>query len=86
MWIVYLLQHSATAERYIGLTADIERRLKEHNSPRNRDSTHRVNGEWRMRYCEMYLDRDDAAVREMRLKRHGRAKQELLKRVARCLL
>ena len=84
MWFVYLIQHSETKEIYSGLTMDMERRLKEHNDRRSR-STIRSDGQWHVVYYESYRSKKDAVSRELRLKQHGRAKQELLKRITNCL-
>lgn len=75
MWYVYLLSNHE--DRYIGYTNNIERRLKEHNSRRNKSTK---NASWKIVYFEAYLSQEDAIQREKRLKQHGRAKQELFKR------
>ena len=80
MWYVYLIKHTATHEHYFGLTDDIGRRLKEH-SRGSQESTNRRTGRWELVYHESYRDKRDAVLREQRLKSHGRAKQELYKRV-----
>ena len=76
---VYVIQHSITKEIYIGRTDDLGRRLKEHNASQQ-TATKRRSGEWILIYAEAYRSKDDAVKREFRLKQHGRAKQELLKR------
>ena len=65
---------------YIGKTNDLKRRLAEHNANRQK-ATVRKNGEWILIYAEAYRDKTDADTRELRLKNHGRAKQELYKRI-----
>jgi|CXWL01.1.fsa_nt_gi putative endonuclease len=80
MYYLYIIQHDATKERYIGYTRDIERRLIGHNSGKNK-STHRKEGIWFLIYAEMYRSESDARKRERRLKRHGSGKTELLKRL-----
>ncbi len=80
MWSVYLLQHTITKEIYIGRTDDMTRRLREHNAG-SQASTRRRSGKWRLVYREQYRDKRDAVIRERHLKHHGRAKQELLKRI-----
>ncbi len=80
MYSLYLLKHSLTKEIYIGKTNNLKRRLAEHNSG-EQVSTHRKNGEWEIVYVELYKSKSDLDMRELRLKQHGRAKQELLKRI-----
>lgn len=81
MFSVYVIQHDVTTDLYIGRTNDLRRRLREHNASRNK-STHRRTGEWVLIYAEAYRAREDAIRRELRLKSHGRSKQELFKRIA----
>ena len=85
MWFVYIIQHLLTKQIYIGVTRDIRRRLFEHNQGKTR-ATYRRNGKWILIYAEVYRDKRDALLREQRLKYHGRAKQELLKRIRNSLL
>ena len=85
MWIVYLIQHTDTKQLYIGRTGNLERRLKEHNQ-NQQTATSRKAGKWILIYAEVYRERKDAEVRELRLKDHGRAKQEVYKRAARSFL
>jgi len=80
MWSVYLLQHDVTKEIYIGKTNDLRRRLKEHNANKQ-TATHRKVGQWILVYAEAYRDKTDADKRELRLKHHGSAKHELIKRI-----
>ena len=79
MFIVYLIQHSITKQIYIGKTNNLQRRLSEHNHNRQ-TATKRKSGEWNLIYAEAYRNKTDADTRELRLKNHGRAKQELFKR------
>ena len=80
MFIVYLIQHSITKQIYIGKTNNLQRRLSEHNHNRQ-TATKRKSGEWILIYAEAYRNKTDADTRELRLKNHGRAKQELYKRI-----
>ena len=84
MHIVYLIKHSETKQIYIGKTNNLKRRLSEHNGHQQK-ATHRKNGKWILVYAEAYRNKIDADVRELRLKSHGRSKQELLKRSANSL-
>ena len=84
MWVVYTISHSETKEIYIGRTNDLKRRLSEHNSGKQ-TSTKRKNGQWGLAYAEAYKSKEDAIDRELKLKHHGRAIQELKKRISRSL-
>jgi putative endonuclease len=81
MYTVYVLQHTVTKQIYIGRTNNLRKRIAQHNASRTK-STHRKHGEWILVYAEAYRNKDDAVRREARLKQHGRAKQEVLKRAA----
>ena len=85
MWFVYLIQSKANKEKYIGFTQDIERRLNEHNSGISK-YTSRQAGYWELIYFEAYKSEQDALIREKRLKEHGKAKQELYKRLDNSIL
>jgi putative endonuclease len=80
MWIIYLIQHVGDKRSYIGITDNLNRRLKEHNTNRNK-STISKQGEWLLVYAEAYRDKRDAILREKRLKNHGSGKHELVKRL-----
>ena len=85
MWSVYLLQHSESKKFYVGVSSNLKQRLAQHNSNANL-STRRKWGEWVLIYAEAYRVKDDAYRREARLKKRGRAKQELLRRTEASLL
>ena len=80
MHYVYLLQHSKTFEKYIGQTSDIKRRLKDHNSG-FQTSTRRKIGKWEIIYVEIFRSKQDALIREGKLKNNSRGRQELYKRI-----
>ena len=80
MYSLYILKHSITKEIYIGKTNNLKRRFGEHNLGQQ-TLTHRKDGEWKIIYVEIYKSKSDADSRELKLKQHGRAKQELLKRI-----
>jgi putative endonuclease len=81
MYYVYVIQHDITKATYIGFTANLEKRIIEHNTGSNK-STKRNRGSWKVIYAEAYRSRLDAQTRERRLKNHGSGKQELFKRLA----
>ena len=49
-------------------------------------ATHRRSGRWVLVYAESYRNKQDIDQRELRLKQHGRAKQELFKRIENSLI
>ena len=85
MQIIYLIQHTASSQLYIGTTTNLRQRLHAHNSNSNK-STKRKVGSWILVYAEAYRTRADAIMRENMLKQHGSSKKELLKRIKHSLL
>ena len=85
MYVLYLIQNDVTLEKYFGVTNDLKQRIKTHNS-RGKKFTTRKNGKWILVYAEAYRSKDDAYVREKRLKSHGSGKIELIKRLNNSLL
>ncbi len=79
MWTVYVLSHTS-GEIYIGVTENLKRRISEHGNSGVKFTT-RNEGMWSLAYAEAYADKIDAYAREAKLKQHGRAKQELLRRI-----
>ena len=84
MWIIYVIQHDETKDRYIGKTNNLKRRLFEHNR-KHQNATRRIKGKWIVVYCEIFKSKEDADERELKLKHHGRSKQELFKRIKKSL-
>lgn len=85
MYILYLIQNNVTLEKYIGVTKDLKQRIKTHNSSGKKFTT-KKNGKWVLIYAEAYRSKQDAYVREKRLKSHGSGKIELIKRLKDSLL
>ena len=74
MFWVYVLQNPA-GKIYIGQTADLERRIAQHNDPENKltRTTKRFPGPWILVFSESGPTRTDALKRERYLKTgHGR--------------
>jgi putative endonuclease len=63
---VYVLQSQSDLGLYIGYTADLRRRLKEHQTGAATATAHR--GPWRLIYYEDYVEEADARGREAFLK------------------
>ena len=70
---------------YIGLTENLNRRIQEHNYAGKKFTTRKV-GAWVLVYAEAYRAKEDALIRERKLKQHGSAKQKLFKRLVKSLL
>ena len=85
MWCLYINQHTATNDLYIGKTENLQRRLQEHNAGRQA-ATHRQSGEWIIIYAEAYRGKEDADERETMLKHHGSSKRKLYDRMKRSFL
>ena len=85
MWILYLIQNTVSKERYFGITQNLKERLQTHNA-RGKKFTTRKDGIWVLVYAEAYRSKEDALLRERRLKVHGRGKLELIKRLKRSLI
>jgi putative endonuclease len=66
MWYVYLLESKKTHKWYIGSTCDLRKRILSHNSGKNKSTKH--GAPWRIIYCEIGLNREDARRREKYLK------------------
>ena len=80
-----MIQNDITLEPYIGVTNNLNQRLKNHNAS-GRKFTTRKNGKWILIYAEIYRLKSDAILREKRLKNHGSGKIELFKRLKNSLL
>jgi putative endonuclease len=78
MFYVYLLQSLKDSKLYIGSTADLKRRLNEHN--RGQSQSTRLGRPWKLIYYEAYLDKRDADGREKFLK-GGSGKQFINKQL-----
>ena len=69
MYYVYVLQSEADTGLYMGFTADLRRRLREHGEGRSFATSYR--GPWRLIYYEAYREEADALGRERHLKSGG---------------
>ncbi len=85
MWIIYVIQNNFTQEIYIGYTQNLKQRLETHNK-KGKKFTTRSNGQWVLIYAEAYRSKQDALLRERRLKNHGSGKIELFKRLKHSML
>ena len=78
-WYVYVLRSLKDGKHYIGYTSNLERRLKEHNSGKQRSTKHRAPFE--LIYYEEFESKSDAIKRERQLKSYkgGEAFKRLIK-------
>jgi putative endonuclease len=66
VWTVYVLRSLKNGWLYIGMTNDIDRRLREHNRGYNRST--KGKGPFELVHTEMFSTRAEARVRERQLK------------------
>jgi len=83
MFYTYILQSKVDRKIYVGSTKDLRKRLSEHNNGLVRSTKSRTPFE--LVYYEAYKVESSARSREMSLKLRGRARVQLLKRIADCL-
>jgi len=69
MITVYVLKNSVNEEHYTGMSFDVHRRLKEHNSGKNRFT--RAFMPWYVIYKEEHQDYASARIREKYLKSYA---------------
>lgn len=67
MYYVYVLENQTNQGWYVGYSADLKKRITEHNSDRGGQTTRR-NKNWKLIYYEAYLNKNDAVGREKFLK------------------
>ncbi|OFZ53300.1 MAG: endonuclease [Bacteroidetes bacterium RIFCSPHIGHO2_02_FULL_44_7] len=66
MFVVYVLKSSATEKSYVGMTTDINRRLKEHNAGKHFYTRRHI--PWVVVRTESLPGREEARARERYLK------------------
>ena len=79
MFYVYVIVEKQTGKKYVGFTADLKKRLNDHNSQRGAQYT--KTGHWFLAYYEAFLSRKDAITRENKLKQDGRSRYQLFRRI-----
>ena len=80
MYYVYVLENVKDRSWYIGYSADLKRRLEEHNAGKGGRTT-RIKKAWRLIYLEGYVMKEDAIGREKFLK-GGSGRMYLKKQLA----
>ncbi|MDO8569621.1 MAG: GIY-YIG nuclease family protein [bacterium] len=77
--MVYILKSTTTDKYYIGYTSNLEKRVKYHNTRRNKSTKH--GAPWSLVYFESFDNRIDAWKREYQIKSYksGEAFKKLIK-------
>jgi putative endonuclease len=83
MYYVYLLKSVKNKTTYIGYTNDLKKRFLLHNQGKVLSTTRQK--PWALVYYEAYFDKSDATQREKMLKKDGRSKTWLKKRIGKSL-
>jgi len=76
MWYLYITRNQNGAF-YTGITANLNRRLKEHQRGKGGKYTRR-NRPQKLLYTEQFSTRDQAQARELQIKRWSRKKKQAL--------
>jgi len=79
MFYIYVLKSKKDSSTYIGYTADLKKRILEHNQGKTKSIKHKLPME--LVYYESYLDKTLARKRELELKNNSYKKEELFKRI-----
>ena len=78
MYFFYIVRCSDDS-LYSGITTDLKRRIKEHNSDDKKGAKYlRAKKPVKLVYSEKYKDRNSALVREAEVKKHSKMNKELL--------
>ncbi|MFH1781295.1 MAG: GIY-YIG nuclease family protein [Patescibacteria group bacterium] len=83
MYYVYVLKNTQINKIYIGVSSNLIKRIKEHNSGKTKTTK---NGNWRLVYYEAYLSKKDATQREWNLKNKGRQNKFLKENIKNSLI
>jgi putative endonuclease len=67
-YTVYIIRSSKTNQYYIGMTSNLEKRIKSHNKNSGRFT--KGKGPWELIYKEEFEDKKSAWLRERQLKRY----------------
>lgn len=77
MYYLYIIQSEIKIWRYIGITADVQKRVAEHNAGKVRST--KPNRPLRLVYKEVYPNKSAARKREIFLKKTAKARNEIFK-------
>lgn len=79
MYYVYLLRNRQSHKFYVGQTNNLQKRFSDHIQGLNKSTKSETS--WDLVYYEAYRTRQEAVLRERRLKHHGKGLAELKKRL-----
>jgi putative endonuclease len=79
MYFVYVLKSIKDNSTYIGFTADLVNRIREHNEGRTKSIKHKI--PYELVYYEAYIDKTTALKREIKLKKSSFEKERLYQRI-----
>ncbi len=79
MNFLYILQSTKDFGYYIGITDNLEKRLKEHNQGKTKSIKNRI--PFILKYSEKYKTNTEARKREILLKKNYQIRKELLKKI-----
>lgn len=65
-YTVYILYSASLDKYYVGFTSDLEERIRKHNT-NHKGFTGRDNGDWKLRWKEVYSSKSEAMFRERRI-------------------
>lgn len=82
MYYVYLIKNRYS-EIYVGCSADLRKRFKDHNY--GRVTSTKLKRPWKLAYYEAYISKKDAILREKTLKNYGSTLGQLKKRISNSL-
>jgi len=83
MFYVYLLKNKFD-KTYMGYTADLRNRFKDHNYGRVKFT--KLGRPWNLVYYEAFLSKKDAQLREKTLKNYGSTLGQLKQRISNSLI
>ena len=75
MYFVYVLQSELHDQMYVGMTENIEFRLKSHNASKTKSIKAYI--PYKLIHSECYQNKKDALQREKQIKNSGKIRQEL---------
>ena len=84
MYYVYFIKSLNRDFFYVGITDDLRRRMREHNS--RKEISTKYYAPFKLIYYESYRSKKDALIREKKLKHHGAVIGHLKKRIKYSLL
>ena len=79
MFYLYILKSLVVDRKYIGITGNVENRLREHNNKKVRST--KAYAPWRLALTEEYVAKTEARKREIELKRNFWKRNELFKNI-----